>query len=82
MNVNRLIMIADEPDAASCVQIACPRCSAPITFTRSHMPHIDECGFENYRLECQECGAPLAGIIDPADDALLLTDLAALRCVP
>jgi hypothetical protein len=38
------------------------------------MPHIDEWGFENYSLECKQCGATLAGIIDPADDALLLTD--------
>jgi hypothetical protein len=42
-------------------------------FYRSDKPHIDECGFESYSLKCRACGSMLAGIIDPADDALLLT---------
>jgi hypothetical protein len=36
---------------------------------------MDECGFETYAIDCPQCGAPLAGIIDPADDALLLSEL-------
>jgi len=55
----------------------CPRCRAELAFFRSDTPHIDTCGFESYSLECRECGAPVAGIIDPSDDALLLSDLAA-----
>jgi hypothetical protein len=35
---------------------------------RSHTPHIDACSF--YDIECREC--PLAGIIDPYDETLLL----------
>jgi hypothetical protein len=54
--------------------VACPSCYAPIEFSRSDAPHIDACGFESYRLDCRQCGAALAGIIDPADDALLLTE--------
>ena len=38
------------------------------------MPRIDACGFESYRLDCRECGATLAGIVDPADDVLVLSD--------
>ncbi len=53
--------------------VACPACDALLTFSRTSFPHIDECGFESYRFECKECGAPLAGIIDPADEALLLS---------
>lgn len=56
---------------------ACPRCDARLLFTRSCHLRIDSCGFESYRLECRECGAQLAGIIDPADDALLLCEPAA-----
>ncbi|HTY55345.1 MAG TPA: hypothetical protein VMB26_09095 [Candidatus Binataceae bacterium] len=52
----------------------CPHCHAGLGFRRSQTPNIDACGFESYRLDCRECGAALAGIIDPADDALLLTE--------
>jgi hypothetical protein len=54
--------------------VACPSCAARLMFCRSNPPPIDACGFESYRLDCRECGAALAGIIDPADDALLLTE--------
>ncbi len=55
----------------------CPKCEARLLFARSRRPRIDSCGFESYRLACTDCGAQLAGIIDPADDALLLSELAA-----
>ena len=54
--------------------VACPSCSRQLVFRRSDHPAIDACGFESYRFECQECGAPLAGIIDPADEMLLLSE--------
>jgi hypothetical protein len=57
--------------------IACPKCGAALTFRRSRVPFIDSCGFESYRLECQECAVALAGIVDPCDDTLLLSELAA-----
>jgi hypothetical protein len=52
----------------------CPNCHAELRFRRSLTPDIDACGFESYRLDCRECGAALAGIIDPADDVLLLSE--------
>ena len=52
---------------------ACPKCDAPLKLYRADKPHIDECGFESYSLKCRVCGAELVGIIDPADDALLLS---------
>ena len=55
----------------------CPRCDAALMFLRSAKPHFDSCGFESYSLECKECGVPLAGIIDPFDETLLLTQIAA-----
>jgi hypothetical protein len=44
-------------------------------FRKSALPSIDSCGFESYSLACSACGAELAGIVDPSDDALLLTEL-------
>jgi hypothetical protein len=55
----------------------CPGCSARLMLRRSAVAPIDECGFESYRLACRACGLPLAGIIDPADDQLLLSEVAA-----
>jgi C4-type Zn-finger protein len=53
--------------------VACPKCNADFMFYRSDMPHIDECGFESYSFRCKACGSALVGIIDPMDDALLVT---------
>lgn len=55
--------------------VACPSCSAQLTFRRSRTPHIDSCGFESYSFACSECAAPLGGIVDPRDDTLLLCEL-------
>jgi hypothetical protein len=54
-------------------KFACPKCDASLKFYRSDKPHIDECGFQSYSLRCRACGSMLVGIIDPADDKLLLT---------
>lgn len=54
-------------------KVACPKCDASFMFYRSEMPHIDECGFESYSFRCKACGSMLVGIIDPIDDALLVT---------
>jgi hypothetical protein len=67
----------EELTAVSAVPvIACPACNAGLAFHRHSTPHIDACGFESYSLECKECGAALAGIVDPFDDTLLLSQLA------
>jgi hypothetical protein len=52
----------------------CPKCRAIIDFRRSTQPQIDSLGLESYQLRCQECGAALSGIIDPADDFLILSE--------
>jgi len=52
----------------------CPKCHAVLNFCRSIAPDIDSSGFEGYRLDCQECGVALYGIIDPADDALIISE--------
>ena len=54
---------------------ACPKCDARFPFYRSPTPRIDSCEFESYSLECKECGTQLAGIIDPYDEELLLSEL-------
>jgi hypothetical protein len=56
---------------------ACPQCSLPAVLPRGATAHIDECGFESYSFTCRRCRTPLAGIVDPADDALLLSKIAA-----
>ncbi len=77
MSMNDDLVIIDVEETAPAPRallIACPVCGAGIAFARSPVPHMDECGFESYRFECKDCGAVLAGIVDPADDALLLTE--------
>ena len=71
------IVAKDETNTISETEqlIGCPKCSARLRFQRSSFPLMDSCGFETYSLECDQCGAQLVGIIDPADDQLLLSDL-------
>jgi len=74
----KLAMGAERPTTIWATHlIACPKCNARLAFDRSLSPQIDACGFESYRLECKECGTPLAGIVDPFDDTLLLSEMAA-----
>ena len=54
-------------------KVACPKCDASLKFHRSNKPHIDEFGFQSYSFKCRACGSLLVGVIDPVDDALLLT---------
>jgi hypothetical protein len=55
----------------------CPHCRHRPMVLRSNNPRIDECGFESYDFDCPSCDAPLAGIIDPRDDVLLISNTAA-----
>jgi hypothetical protein len=57
--------------------IACPKCKTRLAFRRSREPFIDACGFESYALTCHACGASLSGVVDPLDDTLLVSELAA-----
>jgi hypothetical protein len=53
----------------------CPNCKTCSKFFRTPNPHIDSCGFESYFFACEECKAPLAGIIDPINEELLVSAL-------
>jgi hypothetical protein len=54
--------------------IKCPKCQARLTFHRALAPSMDSCGLDHYSLECGACGVVFAGIIDPYDEALLLSE--------
>lgn len=56
--------------------IKCLKCQARLTFHRALIPLMDSCGFESYSLECGACAVVFAGIIDPYDEALLLSEYA------
>jgi hypothetical protein len=55
------------------VKAACPKCDTSLKLYKSDKPYIDECGFESYAFKCSACASLLVGIIDPADDTLLVT---------
>jgi hypothetical protein len=67
---------AGPPASGKTQFIACPECEARLTFCRNPTPKFDSCGFESYSLECKECKATLAGIIDPHREELLLSKFA------
>jgi hypothetical protein len=52
---------------------ACIACGARIRFHQIGAPRIDACGFESYQLECVKCATRLAGVVDPYDDALIVS---------
>jgi hypothetical protein len=54
--------------------IKCAKCQARLTFQRALLPSIDSCGFESCSLQCAACGVVFVGIIDPYDEALLLSE--------
>jgi hypothetical protein len=61
------------PDIASGSIVACPGCDAALEYGGCAKSDVDECGFESYRFRCGTCGAMVVGIVDPADQTLLLT---------
>jgi len=61
--------------------VACPSCRAKFRFYRLS-PQIDERGFESYNLECTRCDASILGIVDPADNTLLLSEESTRRKPP
>jgi hypothetical protein len=78
MNHHRSAMHRETPDTLIDAQIVeCPCCRTALTFRRSATPLIDACGFESYQIVCDQCGNTLGGVIDPADDQLLVSQIAA-----
>jgi len=58
---------------ATALVATCPKCKTCSKLYRPTDPQIDSCGFESYSFHCGGCGIPLAGIIDPCDDELLVS---------
>jgi len=67
------MLVIKKSKVANAAEVVCPKCDGRLNFYRSDKPHIDECGFESYSLKCPACGSALVGIVDPIDDALLLS---------
>jgi phage FluMu protein Com len=53
--------------------VRCPKCKTCSKLYRPTDPQIDSCGFESYSFHCGGCHSPLAGIVDPLDDELLVS---------
>ena len=62
-------------EAERATAASCPKCGTEVVLHRVLKPQIDSSGFENYFLKCNQCGVWLIGIIDPYDEALLVTEL-------
>jgi hypothetical protein len=54
---------------------ACPKCGVRVIVHRILNANVDSSGFENYFLKCNQCSVWLIGVVDPYDEALLLTEL-------
>jgi hypothetical protein len=50
----------------------CPHCNQPLACAEA-TASFDCRGFESYQLDCGFCQTSLEGMVDPFDDALLLT---------
>ena len=66
--VRRTIQAYDTAIVASC-----PKCKVNLKLFRSSIPQIDSSGFESYSFQCEACKSSLAGIIDPLDEELLVS---------
>ena len=53
--------------------VKCPNCGVQFMFYGNCAARIEDHGFERYDLECPDCDEVLAGIVDPYDDALLVS---------
>lgn len=53
--------------------VRCPNCDASFMFYGNYAARIDHHGFERYDLECPACDEVVAGVIDPYDDAFLVS---------
>ncbi len=70
----KIVTLTSEiPSIAKGSVLACPGCDAVLEYACHATPGVDECGFESYRFRCGACGVVVLGIVDPADQTLLLT---------
>jgi len=52
----------------------CPRCGSFLVLGSNRTSTFDRCGFETYRIVCKRCETLLIAVIDPADDAPLISE--------
>ena len=52
----------------------CPRCGSFLVLGSNRTSSFDGCGFETYRIVCKRCDTLLIAVIDPADDAPLISE--------
>ena len=52
----------------------CPRCGSFLVLGSNRTSSFDRCGFETYRIVCKRCETLLIAVIDPADDAPLISE--------
>jgi hypothetical protein len=50
----------------------CPKCNHSVSCAESE-GRFDAEGFESYQIDCAHCRMRRVGVVDPADDALLLS---------
>jgi hypothetical protein len=60
------------PETVEGSSAACPGCDAALDYDSQAVAYVDECGFESYRFRCGGCGVIVVGLVDPADQMLLL----------
>jgi hypothetical protein len=65
-------------DALGTRDASCPNCGQRVICSEADVG-FDSQGFESYQMDCRSCRAPLKGIVDPFDEALLLSVRAAPR---
>jgi hypothetical protein len=54
----------------------CPGCGRPVICSEAEFT-FDSQGFESYQMDCRSCRVSLDGIVDPFDEALLISVRAA-----
>ena len=55
------------------ISVTCPKCKTRWSFCELQTTQVDSCGFESYSFQCQWCASSHRGVIDPSDDALLVS---------
>jgi hypothetical protein len=67
-----------EQDTLGTREAPCPKCGEPVICKEANFS-FDSQGFESCQIDCRSCRAPLNGIVDPFDEALLLSVTADAR---
>ncbi|HEY1748860.1 MAG TPA: hypothetical protein VGG11_19120 [Xanthobacteraceae bacterium] len=66
-------LFAGDAERIGPAKVTCPKCKANVLFVRGANAFFDASGFESYLLKCDGCGADISVIVDPHDEAFLLS---------